>query len=84
MSGEQLVLLARHPDEHLFPYWRARLAAWPGDVFTYRNQRDASGWSMATQGLSFARWLFCAGQMRRAEFRRWVRFNRTIRRRDQW
>ena len=55
---EQLELLPAHPDEHLFPYWRKQLAVWPCDVFTYRNMRDTTGWSMACQGMCFARWLF--------------------------
>ena len=80
---EQLELLPAHPDEHLFPYWRKQLGAWPCDVFTYRNMRDTTGWSMACQGMCFARWLFGAGQMARAEYRQWWRLNRAVLRRDQ-
>jgi hypothetical protein len=80
---EQLELLPAHPDEHLFPYWRKQLAAWPCDVFQFRNMRDTTGWSMATQKMCFARWLFRAGQMSRAEFRRCWRFKRAVMRRDQ-
>jgi hypothetical protein len=78
----QLELFASHPDERLFPYWRKRLAAWPCDVFTYRNMRDTTGWSMARQGMCFARWLFKAGQMSRSELRRWWRLERAVLRRD--
>ena len=80
--SEQLELLPAHPTEHLFPYWRKQLAAWPCDVFTYRNMRDTTGWSMACQGMCFARWLFEAGQMGRAEYRRWWRLERAVMRRD--
>lgn len=79
---QQLELLPAHPDEHLFSYWRRRLADWPRQVFVYRNMPETSGWSMATQMMCFARWLFCAGQMSRAEFRRWCRFNRRVLRRE--
>jgi hypothetical protein len=79
---EQLELLPAHRHEHLFPYWRKRLAAWPCGVFTYRNMRDTTGWSMACQGMCFARWLFGAGQMSRAEYRRWWRLGRAVIRRD--
>jgi hypothetical protein len=78
----QLELFASHPDERLFPYWRKRLAAWPCDVFQYRNMRDTTGWSMACQGMCFARCLFRAGQMSRSEFRRWWRLERAVMRRD--
>lgn len=81
---QQLELLPAHPDEHLFPYWRDRLAEWPRHVFEYRNMPETSGWSMATQKMCFARWLFRAGQMTRDEFRRWARFNRRVLRRDAW
>jgi predicted alpha/beta hydrolase len=33
--------------------------------------------------MCFARWLFGAGEMSRPEFRRWARFNRRVRRRDE-
>lgn len=80
--SQQLELLPAHPDEHLFPYWRRRLADWPRQVFLYRNMPETSGWSMATQMMCFARFLFEAGQMTRAEFRRWWRFGRAVMRRD--
>ena len=80
---EQLELLPAHPDEHLFPYWRKQLAEWPCNVFQFRNMPETTGWSMATQKMCFARWLFGAGEMSRAEFRRWARFNRRVRRRDE-
>jgi len=63
-------------------YWRKRLAEWPCDVLESRHQPDSSGWSMATQGLKFATWLFKANEMGIAEYRRWCRFNRRVRRWD--
>jgi hypothetical protein len=80
----QLDLFAPHPDERLFRYWRQRLSEWPREVMESRHQLDSSGWSMATQGLKFAVWLFKARQMHPLEFRRWCRFNRRVRRRDHF
>jgi hypothetical protein len=79
----QLEFLRPHPDEHLFPYWRRCLSNWPRQVFLYRNMPETTGWSMATQMMCFARWLFEAGQMSRSDFRRWARFNRRVIRRHE-
>lgn len=65
------------------PYWRKRLAEWPCDVLSSRHEPDSSGWSMATQGLKFAIWLFKANAMGTREYRRWCRFNRRVRRWDR-
>ncbi len=78
--GAQLELFARDPHEHLFPYWRQQLLAWCEGVWMWRHHRDTTGWSMATQGLSFARLLFRSSQMSKAEFRRWWLFDRRVRR----
>jgi hypothetical protein len=66
--------------EHLFPYWRERLAEWPCEVRYWRHDRNTTGWSMASQGFSFARFLFGEGEMTRQEFRRWFKFNCRVRR----
>ena len=80
---EQPELFARDPSEGLYPYWRESLRVWLDDVRFYRHIRDTTGWSMATQGLLFAECLMRHGQMTRAEFRRWWRFERRVKRWDK-
>lgn len=76
----QLELIATHPHEKLWPYWRERLQEWPGEVWRWRHSRGTTGWSMATQGYGFAQFLFRDGQISKQELRRWWRFDRRIRR----
>ena len=78
--NDQLTLFADNPSEKLFPYWWESLKRWPAEVFMFRHSRDCTGWSMATQDFSFARWLFMNGQMDRSEFRRYWRLNRRVQR----
>ena len=81
-TTNQLELFARDPDEALFPYWRESLHRWLNDVWVYRHYPNTTGWSMARQGLLFARCLLRHGQMTRAEFRRWWRLDRRVQRWD--
>jgi hypothetical protein len=74
----QLELFSKHPKEHLFPYWRKRLAAWPKEVWECRHQPHSTGWSMATQGGWFADLLFAAGELPSCEYRRWQRFEHRV------
>lgn len=67
----------------LTDYWRERLRRWPSDVLFWRHHRDTTGWSMATQGFCFARFLFRDGLMSKVEFRRWFSLHRRVRRLDQ-
>ena len=78
----QLELFTEVKTHRLSPYWRNRLRKWPQEVMESRHQLDSSGWSMATQGLKFATWLFQAKEMSLKEYRRWCRFNRRVRRWD--
>ena len=82
MEMMQLELFTQRKEHRLCPYWRKRLGEWPGEVLESRHHPDTTGWSMATQGLKFATWIFKAGEMSRSEFRRWCRFNRRVRRWD--
>jgi len=77
---QQAELFAKDPHEALFPYWKDSLGSWLRDVWLYRHDRNTTGWSMATQGLLFARLLFGSGQLTRAEFRRWWRLDRRVQR----
>jgi len=79
----QLELFQRDPYEHLFPYWRERLDRWPTTVFEWRHHRYTTGWSMATQQFFFAEALFRQGQLTREQFRRFLRFERRVRRWDK-
>ena len=81
--SNQLELFTRDPMEPLFPYWRESLRACLDDVWHFRHNRNTTGWSMATQGLSYAGWLYQHGQINRTEFRRWWKFFRRARRLDQ-
>ncbi len=74
----QLELFSSHPREHLFPYWRKRLAAWPREVWEARRHPHSSGWSMATQAGWFADLLFNAGEMTAREYRRWQKFEQRV------
>jgi hypothetical protein len=78
----QLELFQRDPSEHLFPYWRKRLLAWPREVLIYRHYRNTTGWSMACQDFMFAGLLLRHGQLSRPEYRRWWRFERRVKRWD--
>ena len=82
MKTEQLSLGLADPNEGIFPYWRERLNNWVRDAFRCRHCRTCTGWSMATQDFMFARLLFRAGQLTRAEYRRYWRFNLRIQRWD--
>lgn len=79
----QLELFKECKTHRLSSYWRSRLSQWPGEVMSSRHKPDSSGWSMATQGLKFAIWLFKAREMHGCEFRRWCRFNRRVLRWDK-
>ena len=74
----QIELFPAQPNEELFPYWREQLKAWPCEIMLNRHARGCTGWSMATQGFCFAEFLFMAGQMTKAEFRRWFRLHRRV------
>ena len=80
----QLELFVRDSEEGLFPYWRESLRGWLEDVWMFRHNRNTTGWSMARQGLLFARCLLSHGQMTRAEFRRWWRLERRVKRWDSF
>ena len=77
-GSAQLELFVRDRNEHLFPYWREPFREWVRDAFHYRHHRDSTGWSEATQGYMFAQLLYRAGQMTKAELRRWWRFDRRL------
>jgi len=81
--NNQLELFAKDGSEHLFPYWRDSLRQWVNEVRFYRGAWNSTGWSMATQGYSFAQLLFRHGQMTRKELRRWFRFHRRVKRLDR-
>lgn len=74
----QLQLFTVDPCEHLFPYWRGRLERWPAEVFRWRHYRYTTGWSMCCSEYSFARSLFCHGQITRRQLRRYWRFDRRV------
>jgi hypothetical protein len=81
-TPEQPELFAIDPDTTLFPYWRRSMLHWPKEAFMFRHYHNTTGWSMARQGLMFPRMLFRHGQITRAEYRRWWRFDRRIKRID--
>jgi len=72
------------PAPPLSPWWREQLKGWLEDAWRYRHNRHTTGWSMATQGMLYARLLYKTGQMEKAEFRRWFKFHRRILRWDSW
>lgn len=76
-----LGLTSRHADLH--PYWRAQLKQWVHNALYYRHARGTTGWSMATDGYDFARWLFRDGQLSRGELKRYFRFNLRIQRMEK-
>lgn len=80
----QLELFPRDAYENLFPYWRASLRQWLKDVWMFRHNRNTTGWSMARQGFQFARCLLIHGQISKAEFRRWQRLERRVKRWDSF
>ena len=81
MKTIQGELFPRNQYEHLFPYWKKRLKEWIQDVWMYRHFRGCTGWSMARQGLCFARLLFQEGQITREQFSRFVRLKIRV---DRW
>jgi len=84
MNDDQLKLdLGVSKHEHLFPYWRKELADWIREVYYWRHHQYTTGWSMATQGFWFARYLFMNGQMSRDTFRRYWKFNQRVQRWDK-
>lgn len=83
-TAEQMTLpmaTGRHPELH--QYWRSQLKDWIHDVRYYRHARNTTGWSWATGGYDFARWLFRDGAMSRAELRRYFRLHRRVMRWDR-
>lgn len=81
MTAQQLDLFAAADDAELVPYWREQLRGLPAEVFAWRHHLNTTGWSVARSGWLFALWLYSAGQMTRAELRRWWRFGRRC---DRW
>jgi hypothetical protein len=81
-TPEQPDLFAIDPSTPLFPYWRRSMRAWPREAFIFRHNHNTTGWSMARQGLMFPRMLLWHGQITRAEYLRWWRFDRRLKRID--
>lgn len=79
MSQIQPDLFGHQPEQHQqHIYWREMLSIWLEDIWSYRHDKYTTGWSMATQGFCYARWLYRDAAMPRAEFRRWWRLNRRV------
>lgn len=65
---------------HLYQHWQKDLEDWPREVFSFRHDRDTTGWSMASSGFIYARMLFQCGKITRKAFRRYWKFNRRVHR----
>lgn len=78
----QLDLIPTHPNEHLFCYWHARLAAWPREVFEFRHRTNCTGWSLG--GYHFARLLYNNGQITLAQVLRYYNFRERLLRWEEY
>lgn len=74
-------LKAMRERAELVTYWRESLHKSLKDIWFFRHNRGATGWSTGVQAWWFARWLWNAGQIDAAELRRWGRLFRLARRR---
>ena len=77
------LLFPQAADAHLWPHWRDSLRLAVLDVWRWRHHVYTTGWSYACQGVSFALWLYKAGQLSRERFVRYVRFFRHARRHER-
>jgi len=58
----------------LIKYWQSSLNDRIHLAFEFRHNTETTGWSMATQGFSFALFLWSKGRMPRSTLRRYFRF----------
>lgn len=79
-APDQLTLGILRGHEDLYPFWQESLKSWIKDALYYRNAQGCTGWSMVTGGFMYARLLYSHGQLSRAMFKRYWKFNRRIQR----